>query len=281
MALIDWRLSWINFMVAIIDLPYARELLVKHPLALYDFHKVSGVERSRIDFHGDLVDVVADAFQLNQQRLDVLGNVNLRVQRCCNEKICNAELSLLCFLLNHFFLCFCPTNRQSFCSFSVVLHTFLKWVRASARFFCVVRTAMRSACPSGRPLRPSPAGKSGPFESCRETGPELPQNALLRAWWWRRTRLPPKNANTGLLWPNRGARAADGGLCWVNVFSREYRDSGLVRVARNGEYGTVRRCITCGTYALCRDKEDLHQPLSITFAALEEHTLSRLKPHVL
>ena len=36
-----------------------------------------------------------------------------------------AELSFLCFLLNHFFLCFCQTNCQSFCSFSGVLHTFL------------------------------------------------------------------------------------------------------------------------------------------------------------
>ena len=67
----------------------------------------------------------------------------------------------------------------------------------------------------------------------------------------------------------------------MNVFSREYREFSIVRVARDGKSGTTQSCVTCGTYALCRDKEDLHQPLSITFAALEEDTLSRLKPHVL
>ena len=76
MALIDWRLSWINFMVAIIDLPYARELLVKHPLTLNDLREISLVECSCVDFHGDLVDVVANSFQLNQQRFDVLGNMD-------------------------------------------------------------------------------------------------------------------------------------------------------------------------------------------------------------
>jgi hypothetical protein len=95
------------------------------PPTLNHFHEVSRAKRSRIDFHGDLINVVADSFQLNQQRFDVLGNVNFRAQRSCNKKICNAELSLFSLFPNDFFLCFCQTNRQCFRSFSDILHAFL------------------------------------------------------------------------------------------------------------------------------------------------------------
>lgn len=69
----------------------AAELLVDGSLHIEDLLKVVGLKRSRIDLHGDLIQVVADAFELGDQRPGVLRHMDLRLRGRCQNIIRQAH----------------------------------------------------------------------------------------------------------------------------------------------------------------------------------------------
>ena len=126
-----------------------------------------------------------------------------------------AELSFLCFLLNHFFLCFCQTNCQSFCSFSVILHTFpLPKVGPGYRPVFYARGGQPRAllAPAGGPYEPSLPGKFGLQalpQNWATNAPKRPSHGLVGKLPDYRHKTP-----TRACWgPHRGASAAGGGSC--------------------------------------------------------------------
>ena len=60
----------------------AAELLIDGPLHIEDLMKVVGLKGSRVDLHRDLVQIVADAFELGDQRPGVLRHMDLRLCGC-------------------------------------------------------------------------------------------------------------------------------------------------------------------------------------------------------
>ena len=58
----------------------AAELLIDGSLHIEDLMKVVGLKGSRVDLHRDLVQVVADAFELSNQRPGVLRHMDLRLR---------------------------------------------------------------------------------------------------------------------------------------------------------------------------------------------------------
>ena len=69
----------------------AAELLIDGSLHIEDLLKVVGLKRSRIDLHGDLIQVVADAFELGDQRPGVLRHMDLRLRGRCQNIIRQAH----------------------------------------------------------------------------------------------------------------------------------------------------------------------------------------------
>ena len=69
----------------------AAELLIDGSLHIEDLMKVVGLKCSRVDFHRDLVQVVADAFELGDQRPDVLCHMDLRLRGRCQNIIRQAH----------------------------------------------------------------------------------------------------------------------------------------------------------------------------------------------
>ena len=60
----------------------AAELLIDGSLHIEDLMKVVGLKGSRINLHGNLIQVVADAFELGDQRPGVLRHMDLRLCGC-------------------------------------------------------------------------------------------------------------------------------------------------------------------------------------------------------
>ena len=69
----------------------AAELLIDGPLHIEDLMKVVGLKCSCVDLHGDLVQVVADAFELGDQRPGVLRHMDLRLRGRCQNIIRQAH----------------------------------------------------------------------------------------------------------------------------------------------------------------------------------------------
>ena len=69
----------------------AKECFVDASLHLDDLPEVVGLECAGVDLHGNLIEVVADPFQLRDQRAGILRNMDLGELGRCHDVVGDAH----------------------------------------------------------------------------------------------------------------------------------------------------------------------------------------------
>ena len=137
---------------SLITPPDPADLCVDGPLQVDDLLEVVGSENTGVNLSGDLIQVVADALQLCDQRLRILSYMDLGLLCSSDQKIRHAHTRAESLFRDSIMLCFRQSDGKCLVSFSQIISPFVKmWLWSGFGLlpnnFCAGRTAKRSACP--------------------------------------------------------------------------------------------------------------------------------------
>ena len=89
-----------------------KQLLVNHLLPVDHIFKIIRPKRAGVDLRRDLIQIVADAFEFNQQGLHIFRNMKGRFQLQQNERVGDAAPGAFGVAFDAFFFGFGQPNRQ-------------------------------------------------------------------------------------------------------------------------------------------------------------------------